>query len=121
MHLIAVEGSLKSSGCRTPDLGDMWRYGCPKSPKWESEDEAWSEDASVPSSFSRENNVCNGALHVIRLYGSGDKVSLPGGLGACGGIKLSHCPVYVAPGRAVTMKERDVVREMKGKRKEAVF
>ena len=53
---------------------------------------AWSEDESVLLSVSRENDVCNCALHVIGLYGSGDKVSLslPGGLGACeGGVKLS--------------------------------
>ena len=41
-----------------------------------SEDEAWSEDESVSSSLSREDNVCNGVLHVIGLYGPGDKVSL---------------------------------------------
>ena len=76
MHLIAEEGRGGKSGCHTPDLGDMWRYGCPKSAKWESEDEAWSEDESVSSSVSRGNNVCNGALHVIGLYGLGDKVSL---------------------------------------------
>ena len=43
---------------------------------WESEVEAWSEDKSVSSSDSREDNVCNDALHVIGLYGPGDKVSL---------------------------------------------
>ena len=48
----------------------------PKEPKWESEGEAWSEDESVSSSDSREDNVCNEALHVIGLYGLGDKVSL---------------------------------------------
>ena len=48
----------------------------PEESMWESEDEAWSEDESVSSSVSRENNVCNGALHVIGLYGPGDKVSL---------------------------------------------
>ena len=36
----------------------------------------WSEDESVSSSVTDENNVCNGALHVIGLYGPGDKVSL---------------------------------------------
>ena len=63
-------------GCATPDLGDIWRFGCPKIPMWESEGEAWSENESVSSSDSRENNVSNGALHVIGLYGPGDKVSL---------------------------------------------
>ena len=76
MHLIAEEGRGGESGCRTPDLGDTWRVGCPKSPMLESEGEAWYEDESVSSSVSRENNVCNVALHVIGLYGPGDKISL---------------------------------------------
>ena len=49
---------------------------------WECEGEARSEDESAR--VSRENNVCNGALHVIGLYGPGDKgLSLLGGSGAC--------------------------------------
>ena len=43
---------------------------------WESEGEAWYEDKSVSSSDSREDNVCNASLHVIGLYGPGDRVSL---------------------------------------------
>ena len=43
---------------------------------WESEGEAWYEDESVSSSDSREDTVCKDALHVIRLYGPGDTVSL---------------------------------------------
>ena len=31
-------------GFEVPELGDEWKMGCPKSPKWESEGEAWSED-----------------------------------------------------------------------------
>ena len=46
-----------------------------QSPIWESEDEVLSEDERVSSTGSRENNVCNCALHVIGLYGSGDKGS----------------------------------------------
>ena len=66
----------------------------------ECEDEAWSEDESFSSSVSPENNVCNGALHVIGLYGPGDKVSF-GRLGACeGDVELSHCPGYVVRGNA---------------------
>ena len=49
---------------------------CPKSPMWWSEGEAWSEDESVSSNCSREGNVGNDALHVIGLYGPGDKISL---------------------------------------------
>ena len=68
MHLLAEEGRVESSGCRSPDLGDMWRYGCPKSPIWQGEDEAWPEDESVSLGVSRENNVCNGALRGIGLF-----------------------------------------------------
>ena len=46
------------------------------SPTWESEGEARSEDKGVSSSACREGNVCNEALHVIGLYGPGDKISL---------------------------------------------
>ena len=47
-----------------------------RSPMWESEGEAWSEDENASSSGSREGNVCNDALHVIGLNGLGDKISL---------------------------------------------
>ena len=50
--------------------------GCQNSPMWESEGGVWSEDESVSSSGSREGTVCNDALHVTRLQGSGDKISL---------------------------------------------
>ena len=73
LHLIAAEGEGSASGCRTPHLGDTC---CPKCPMLESEVEAWSEDEIVFSTISREDNVCNEALHVIGLYGTGDKDSL---------------------------------------------
>ena len=81
----------------------IWTIGCPKSPMWESKGEAWSEDENVSSSGSREGNVCNDALHVIRLYGPGNKISLslPAGLGAGkGGLQLSHGPGHAGPGNA---------------------
>ena len=75
MHVIAEEGR-GGDGCHVPGLGDEWKMGCPKSPLWKSAGEAWSDDESVSSSGFREGNVCNDALHVIGLYGSGDKISL---------------------------------------------
>ena len=36
---------------------------------------AWSEDESVSSNGSREGNEGNDALHVMGLYGLGDKIS----------------------------------------------
>ena len=74
LHLIA-EGR-DGDGCHAPSLGDEWKIGYPKSQMWESEGKAWSEDESVSSVGSREGNEGNDALHVIRLYGPGDKISL---------------------------------------------
>ena len=74
-HLIAEEEG-GEDGCHAPDLGDECNMGCPKSPMWESEGQAWSEDESVSSSDIRGGDVSNDALHVIGLYGPGDKISL---------------------------------------------
>ena len=41
MHLLAEEGR----GAE----GDEWKMGCPKSPMWEGEGEAWSEDENASS------------------------------------------------------------------------
>ena len=75
LHVLAKEGRDGEDGRRAPGLGDDWKVGCPKSPMWESEGEAWSEDERVSSSGSREGNVGNDALHVIGLYGPGGKIS----------------------------------------------
>ena len=76
LHTIVEEGKDGEDGCHAPGLGDGWIVGCPKSPKWEREGEARSEDESVSSSGSQGGNVSNEALHVIGLYGPGDKISL---------------------------------------------
>ena len=34
LHLLAAEGEGGSSGSQSPDLGDTWGRGCPKSPEW---------------------------------------------------------------------------------------
>ena len=34
LHLVGAEGEEGSSGSRCPDLGDVWRHGCPMSPEW---------------------------------------------------------------------------------------
>ena len=47
--------------------GDDWKMGCPKSPLWKSEGEAWSEDERVSSSGFREGNVCNDAVACHRV------------------------------------------------------
>ena len=75
LHVIAEEGR-DGDGFQVSGLGDEWKMGCPKSPMWGSEGEAWSEDVSASSSCSREGNICNDALHVVELYGPGDKIFL---------------------------------------------
>ena len=75
--------------------GSEWKLGCPKSPTWETEGEAWSEDESV-----RDDNVCNEALQFIGCMGLVTR-SLSQRLGACkGGIELSHGPRHTEPGNA---------------------
>ena len=82
-------------------LGTNGNWAVQRVQKRESEAEAWSEDKSVSSNGSREGNVGNDALHVIGLYGPGDKVSLLEELGVGkGGIELSHGPGHAVPGNA---------------------
>ena len=58
-----------------PDLGDMWRYDCPKSMDWDSDGESWSESEGLSSSDFCEHNVESLALNVIGQSWSGEKVS----------------------------------------------
>ena len=98
MHIIAEEGEGGEDGCDAPDLRGEWKVGYPKSPMWESEG---SEDESVSSSVFRGGDVSNEALHVIVLYGPGDKISFLEGLGAGeGGIELPRGRGHVVPGNA---------------------
>ena len=36
LHLLAADYEMGSSGSQSRDLGDLWTYGCPKSPMWSS-------------------------------------------------------------------------------------
>ena len=40
LHLLAAKDEAGSSGGQSPDFGDMWRYGCPKSPDWDGDVES---------------------------------------------------------------------------------
>ena len=75
VYLMGAEGASGSSGSPSPDLGDMWRHGCRKSPDWDSEGGSWSEREGLSSSYFREHDVESPALHVIGLHWSGEKVS----------------------------------------------
>ena len=75
LHLLAAGGENGSSGCQSPDFGDMWRYGYPKSPDWDGNVESWTESEGA-SSEQCEHNVESPALNVMEQDQSGEKISL---------------------------------------------
>ena len=81
----------------------------------ESEGEAWSEDEGASSTASREDNVCNHALHVVGLHGPVTRSLFPAGLGVGkGGTEPPHGPGPAVPGNAGGLV--DVVRSQFGSR-----
>ena len=62
LHLLAAEGEAGSSGSQSRDLGDMWRYGCRKSPEWISSCSA--SGTSLGCEVYGHNNECR-AIEVI--------------------------------------------------------
>ena len=64
LHLVAADEA-GSSGCQYPDPGDLWRYGGPKSPDWDSDVESWTEGEGTSSSEQCEHNVESLALNVM--------------------------------------------------------
>ena len=45
--------------------GDEWKMGCPKSPMWESEGEAWSEDEDASSSAAMMRCTSSGCMGLL--------------------------------------------------------
>ena len=73
LHCLAADYEMGSSGSQSPDLGDMWKYGCPKSPIWSSPC-----SASVTSGDDEEyghNNECR-AIEVVGKVWSSEVVAL---------------------------------------------
>ena len=70
------ENTSMSSGSQSPDLGYVWRDGCPKSPEWSSDVDSWSESEGFSSSDFREHSVESLSLHVVGLYWSGKRSPL---------------------------------------------
>ena len=140
LHLLAAEGGAGSGGSQFPDLGDMWRHGCPESPEWISSCSA--SETSLGCEVYEHNNECR-AIEVIGQDWSSDVVALfleDWELGrvalschmtmdllcqdrrdACWdsseslGSPCALCSQCREGSRAVTIKERDVVRESKEK------
>ena len=71
---MAEENALRSDSDSSPDLGDMWRYGCPQSPVWGGNEWAGSEDASSLEYY--EHNVDNLAIEVVGQNWSSEVISL---------------------------------------------
>ena len=98
LHVIA-EGR-DGDGCHVPDLGDEW--AALKSPIWESEGEAWSEDAKrVFKSLSTKQCVQRSAACHRVVWAWWQDLSFPAGLGAGkGDLELPHGPGHAVPGNA---------------------
>ena len=73
---MSEENTSGSSGSTFPDLGDTWRYGCPRSPDWDSDVDSWTESEGTCSVEQYEHNVESLALEVIGQNWSGETVSL---------------------------------------------
>ena len=73
LHLLAAEGEAESSGSQSPDLGDVWRYGCPKGMEWISSCSA--SETSLACEVYGHNNECR-ALEVIGQDWSSEVVAL---------------------------------------------
>ena len=65
LHLVEAESTSMSSGSQSPDLGDAWRNGCPRSPEWDSDVDVWTQGECTPRcDVYDHNNECR-ALEVI--------------------------------------------------------
>ena len=98
LHLLEPEDEA-SSGSQSPDLGDMWRYGCPRSPDGDSDVESWTESEGTSLTEQCEHNVEGTALNAMG-QDQVKNLSLPGRLKTCeGDFDLPHFPGDV-PGNA---------------------
>ena len=99
MHVDAEEGRDGDGYHASPGLGDDWKVGCPESPMWESEDEAWSEDESVSSSGFVKAMCATMRCTSLGCMGLVTRSFFPAGSGAGkGGMELSHGPGHAMPG-----------------------
>ena len=74
LQMMAEEIALRSDSDSSPDLGDMWKCGCPKKPcVWNSNGVEW---AGSEGTSSYEHNVGNLALEVFGQIWSSEVISL---------------------------------------------
>ena len=74
LHMVAEENALRWNSDSSPELGEMWRYGCTKSPLWSSNEWAGSEGASSLESY--EHKVGHLAIEVVGHNWSSEVISL---------------------------------------------
>ena len=76
LHPLGAENEAGPSASQSPDLGDMWRYGCPESLDWDSDFESWTESEGTSSTEQCEHHVESLAPDVMGQDQSGEKMSL---------------------------------------------
>ena len=59
LHTMAEENALRSDGDSSPELRDVWRYGCPRSPVCSSGGGDWAGSEDTFSFEDYEHNVDN--------------------------------------------------------------
>ena len=76
LRMLAEENALWSDRDSSPDLGEMWKYGCPKSPIWSGDgyDGERSEVASSEEYY--EHNVENLVIEVVGQNWSSEVIFL---------------------------------------------
>ena len=140
LHMTVEENALRSDSDSSTDLGDLWRCGCPKvrfgvSTALKGKEvrvlgQDWSSE--VVSLFPRGLGARTGGIELP--HGNGPSMSRNEGcvLGELKVAGLTFFTVFTVPeqllgivtakkpfsqhGRAVTLKERDVLRENEGRR-----
>ena len=60
----------------SPDLGDMWKYGCPKGPVWSGDGFEWAGSDGTSSLEYYEHTVDNLAIEVFGQNCSSDVISV---------------------------------------------
>ena len=76
LHMMAEESALWSDRGSSPDPGEMWKYGCPKSPVWSGDGFEGERSESTSTLEYYEHNVDNLAIEVVGQNWSSDVISL---------------------------------------------
>ena len=76
LHMVAEEDALRSVRDTFPGLGEMWKYGCPKSPVWSGDGYEGERSESTSTLEYYEHNVDNLATEVVGQNWSNEVISL---------------------------------------------